>query len=77
MSVWESKYSKYPLYFWLANGEHEEDLCEERTSWNDMRNYADSVKYYAEDLETAILEVDDMDELRKLQKAIKEYKERM
>lgn len=52
MSVWESKYSKYPLYFWLANGEHEEDLCEERTSWNDMRNYADSVKYYAEDLET-------------------------
>lgn len=76
MSVWENKYSTYPLYFWLANGEHEEDLCEERTSWNDMRNYADSVKYYAEDLETAILEIDDMDELRKLQKAIKKYKER-
>lgn len=77
MSVWESKYSTYPLYFWLANGEHEEDLCEERTSWNDMRNYADSVKYYAEDLENAILEIDDMDELKELQKAIKEYKERM
>ena len=46
MSVWENKYSTYPLYFWLANGEHEENLCEERTSWNDMRNYADSVKAF-------------------------------
>lgn len=55
MPMWEEKYASYPLYFWLANGEHEEDMCEERTSWNDLRDHADRLMYYAEDLEKAIL----------------------
>lgn len=76
MSMWEEKYASYPLYFWLANGEHEEDMCEERTSWNDLRDHADRLMYYAEDLEEAILEIDDLDELRELQKQIKEFKEK-
>lgn len=64
------------VIFWLANGEHEEDMREERTSWNDLRNHADRLMYYAEDLEKAILEIDDLDELRELQKQIKEFKEK-